>query len=65
MARRPPARCPDCDSEYIHYVGEGTERLEAELKALFSDARIGRVDRDTMRHMRDFERVEFAQCGLK
>ena len=57
LALRPPARCPDCNSEYIHYVGEGTERLEADLKHLFSDARIGRVDRDTMRHMRDFERV--------
>ena len=57
LARRPPARCPECDSEYIHYVGEGTERLEAELKEMFPDARIGRVDRDTMRHMRDFERV--------
>jgi primosomal protein N' (replication factor Y) len=57
LARRPPARCPECDSEYIHYVGEGTERLEADLKELFPDVRIGRVDRDTMRHMRDFQRV--------
>jgi primosomal protein N' (replication factor Y) (superfamily II helicase) len=57
LARRPPARCPECDSDYIHYVGEGTERLEADLKAIYPDARIGRVDRDTMRHMRDFERV--------
>jgi len=57
LARRPPVRCPDCDSEYIHYVGEGTERLEAELKKIYPDARIGRMDRDTMRHIRDFERV--------
>jgi primosomal protein N' (replication factor Y) len=57
LARRPQARCPECESEYIHYVGEGTERLEAELKTIYPDARIGRVDRDTMRHMRDFERV--------
>ena len=57
LARRPQARCPECDSEYIHYVGEGTERLEAELMKIYPDARIGRVDRDTMRHMRDFERV--------
>src|SRR5260370_28150358 len=57
LARRPPARCPECDSEYIHYVGEGTERLEAELKERFPEVRVGRVDRDTMRHMRDFERV--------
>jgi primosomal protein N' (replication factor Y) len=57
LARRPPERCPECDSEYIHYVGEGTERLEAELKHLFPDARVGRLDRDTMRHMRDYDRV--------
>jgi primosomal protein N' (replication factor Y) len=57
LAKRPQSRCPDCDSEYIHYVGEGTERLEADLKAIYPDARIGRVDRDTMRHIRDFERV--------
>jgi primosomal protein N' (replication factor Y) len=57
FARRPPKRCSECDSEYIHYVGEGTERLEAELKTLFPDARVGRIDRDTMRHLRDYERV--------
>jgi len=57
LARRPPARCTECNSEYIHYAGEGTERLESELKTIYPDARIGRVDRDTMRHMRDFERV--------
>jgi primosomal protein N' (replication factor Y) len=57
LARRPPERCPDCNSEYIHYVGEGTERIEADLKELFADARIGRIDRDTMKHLRDFDRV--------
>jgi primosomal protein N' (replication factor Y) len=57
LARHPPARCKECNSEYIHYVGEGTERLESELKSLYTDARVGRVDRDTMRHLRDFERV--------
>ena len=57
MARRPPARCPECDSEYIYYVGEGTERLEADLRQLFPGSRVGRVDRDTMRHVRDYDRV--------
>ena len=57
LARRPPSRCPECDSEYIHYLGEGTERLEAEVRQLFPEARIGRLDRDTMRHIRDYERV--------
>ena len=57
LAKRPPAKCPECKSEYIHYVGEGTERIEADLRELFPDARIGRIDRDTMKHLRDFERV--------
>jgi primosomal protein N' (replication factor Y) len=57
LAKRPPAQCPECNSEYIHYVGEGTERIEAELKDIFTGARVGRIDRDTMRHVRDFERV--------
>ena len=57
QARRPPEKCSDCGSEYIHFVGEGTERLESDLKELFPEARIGRIDRDTMRHVRDFERV--------
>jgi len=57
LAKRPPARCPDCDSEYIYYVGQGTERIEAELKEIFTDARVGRIDRDTMRRVGDFDRV--------
>jgi len=57
LAKRPPAQCTECKSEYIYYVGEGTERIEADLRELFADARIGRIDRDTMKHVRDFERV--------
>jgi primosomal protein N' (replication factor Y) len=57
MAKRPPERCVECSSEHIHYVGEGTERLESDLVELFPTARIARVDRDAMRHVRDFERV--------
>jgi len=57
LAKRPPNRCPECSSEYIYYVGQGTERIESELRELFPDARIGRIDRDTMKHVRDFERV--------
>ncbi len=57
LAKTPPSKCRDCASEYIHYVGEGTERIEAELKEIFAGARIGRLDRDTMRHLRDYQRV--------
>jgi primosomal protein N' (replication factor Y) len=57
LAKRPPKLCPECKSEYIHFVGEGTERIESDLKEIFEGARIGRIDRDTMKHLRDFERV--------
>ena len=55
LTRKPEASCPKCSSEYLHYVGEGTEQVEARLKELLPSARIGRIDRDTMRHLRDYE----------
>ena len=57
QARQPPSKCTECGSEYVQFVGEGTERIESDLRELFPAARIGRIDRDTMRHVRDFERV--------
>ena len=55
LTRKPESTCPECSSEYVQYVGEGTEKVEALLKELLPSARIGRIDRDTMRHMRDYE----------
>ena len=57
QSRRPPQKCTECGSEYVQFVGEGTERIEADLREFYPQARIGRIDRDTMRHVRDFERV--------
>ena len=44
-----PARCRSCDSEYLYYVGEGTEKLEQKLVEMFPGARVGRLDRDAAR----------------
>ena len=52
-----PARCPECDSEYLYYVGEGTEKLEDKFAELFPGARVERLDRDTARHPAEFRRV--------
>ena len=35
--------------QYLEQIGFGTERVEAEIAALFPDARVARVDRDTIR----------------
>jgi primosomal protein N' (replication factor Y) len=43
-----PDVCPECASRYIKYFGTGTEKLEAELSALFPKLKIARMDRDTM-----------------
>lgn len=44
----PPA-CPACWSRQIGYFGVGTERVEAEVRRLFPEARVMRWDRDTAR----------------
>jgi primosomal protein N' (replication factor Y) (superfamily II helicase) len=52
-----PKRCPRCDSEYIYFLGAGSEKVEEQLHRAFPQARIGRLDRDTVRTRHDFERV--------
>jgi primosomal protein N' (replication factor Y) len=43
----PPEVCIHCGAEHLRGVGEGTEQIEDQLKALFPSARILRLDRDT------------------
>ena len=42
-----PSVCPGCDSPEIGLLGRGTERVEEEIRALFPEAKVGRMDRDT------------------
>ena len=44
-----PTTCPQCAAPYLEHVGFGTERVEAEIRASFPEARVARVDRDTVR----------------
>lgn len=39
--------CPECGSKHIKFFGTGTQKIEDELKKLFPDIRILRMDRDT------------------
>ena len=52
-----PARCPKCDSEHLYYLGAGSEQGEERLGEIFPTARIGRMDRDTVRGRYDLERL--------
>lgn len=55
--RAVPKACPGCESEYIYFLGAGSEKVEERLHGAFPQARIGRLDRDTVRTRHDFERV--------
>ncbi len=44
-----PKVCGKCAGPYLEQLGFGTERVEAEVRARFPLARVGRVDRDTIR----------------
>jgi primosomal protein N' (replication factor Y) len=55
--RRVPNRCPKCDSEHLFYLGAGSQQGEERLQELFPSARIGRMDRDTVRGRGDMERL--------
>src|SRR5512146_1534667 len=52
-----PARCPKCDSEHLYYLGAGSQQGEERLGEIFPTARIGRMDRDTVRGRYDLERL--------
>ncbi|MFZ0284624.1 MAG: primosomal protein N' [Terriglobales bacterium] len=52
-----PKVCGECGSEYVQFLGTGSEKLEELLHGLFPQARIGRLDRDTVRGREDFERA--------
>ena len=57
FVRPAPKTCPKCGSEYVQYLGAGSEKLEQILHGLFPQARIGRLDRDTVRGRDDLERI--------
>ena len=43
-----PKDCPFCDSEFLYFIGQGTEQIEDILIKRFPALKIARIDRDTM-----------------
>ncbi|GKS55387.1 primosomal protein N' [Enterococcus mundtii] len=52
-----PHRCPNCGENKIRYYGTGTQKVEEELKTLYPQARILRMDVDTTRKKGAHERI--------
>jgi primosomal protein N' (replication factor Y) len=55
--RNVPKTCPKCQSEHLYYLGAGSQQGEERLAELFPGARLGRMDRDTVRTRGDMERL--------
>ncbi len=64
----PPKRCPQCGSGYIKYFGAGTQKVQEEVRRLFPDARVARMDVDTTRqkdaHARILERFRSGDANV-
>jgi primosomal protein N' (replication factor Y) len=56
-AEKVPQVCPKCASEHIYFLGLGSERVEEELHREFPQARIARLDRDTVTGKRQYETI--------
>jgi primosomal protein N' (replication factor Y) len=56
-AQRVPQRCPACGSEYLHFLGSGSEKVEDELHRAFPRARVARLDRDTVAGKNKYEEI--------
>ncbi|MDP9054172.1 MAG: primosomal protein N' [Acidobacteriota bacterium] len=56
-AEKVPSVCPKCQSEHVHFMGSGSERVEDELHNEFPEAKIARLDRDTVAGKRQFEDI--------
>jgi primosomal protein N' (replication factor Y) len=52
-----PAACNACGSTRLRTVGTGTEKLEEDLRLLFPDSRIQRMDLDTTRSKYSYQRI--------
>ncbi len=44
-----PGLCPECGSHAIKYFGKGTQKIESEIRSLFPEARVKRMDADSVR----------------
>lgn len=51
-----PHECPDCLSNRLSLLGEGTQRIEQVLQSELAGARVMRIDRDTTQSYAEFER---------
>ncbi len=53
----PPDKCPSCSGLNLKPLGTGTQKIEEELAVLFPDARIARMDSDSVKGRKAYDRL--------
>jgi primosomal protein N' (replication factor Y) len=63
-----PGDCPKCQGHRLQGMGIGTERLEQEIRLLFPETQVGRMDRDTTSrrrsHLQILKRLESGSIDI-
>ncbi len=57
FSRASVSNCTHCGSSKISLLGLGTEKVETTIKALFPDATVARMDRDTTRRKNSIRKI--------
>ncbi|TDJ69311.1 MAG: primosomal protein N' [Planctomycetota bacterium] len=52
---RPPKACPTCTAPALRFLGAGSERIEQAIATVLPNARVRRMDSDTMLRRTDYE----------
>lgn len=52
-----PDKCPACGNPTLDTVGFGTEKIEEEVRSVFPEARVARLDLDVAKSRKNFETV--------
>ncbi len=52
-----PQKCSKCGSTELNYLGSGTQKIEKQLREIFKEAKILRMDNDTTRRKNSHEKI--------
>lgn len=52
-----PRSCPACEGVELKHLGFGTERIEDDIKTVFPEAKVARMDLDTTRTRAAYEKI--------
>ena len=56
-SEEPPLECPTCKGKHMQYRGYGTQKLEEEIRNLFPDKKVLRLDADTTKKKLSHDKI--------